>query len=673
VHDETYQVSSTAPVDVTGLPSGADCEVSETDAKGGISDHPTSDPLKISIEPGMGEASVQTAKITNDFADAELAIEKSVTGDASDYAADEFDVDVFCSFGGVALDGYSPKSLTVKPSVDEGRVVTTVPAGAQCYAVETDDGSATEVTYDPAGPTDDRSGAVTTESGEQAEIGVTNQFRAGGLSIAKELAGPGAPSLSDGPFTFAVACSFDGEDDVFTKNVTLTGDGEDTLLTSEPITGLPVGAECTVTETDNGGADNTPAPVTVTIPDEVEGDAQVVVAGLTNVFSAGTLSLSKVLAGAGADKPYATDAVFTVMVTCERDVEGVRTTVHSGAVTIKGGQTLAIEGTDGEPLPLPLGTHCYGEETVTGGATTAVVDHDSFDDAVVVTASDELQELAITATNTFDLGALAVTKKVDGAAAGFAEGRTYSVEVTCVLPQGGAEPTVLVAGKKLSLTGGQTVTVDDLPIGAQCWAGESDNGGATRTTITHDSATKPATVVADKAVGVEVVNTFDAGKLTVRKKVVGPGKGRFSFTLACTTPQGDVKLGEGVSTFTLKSGESRTFEVPLGASCVVTETDVAEGVEVSYDDSTGAGDGKVVVGEAATVTVTNDFSGVLGDDVSDKGSKDDDGDVKGEGDGILPDTGGARLAWLATGMLLVLGGVFVARASRRRETGTHLM
>lgn len=661
VLDDTYQVSSTAPVDVTGVPAGASCAVSETDAKGGISDHASTDPLKISIEPGLGQASVQTATITNDFADAELAVEKSVTGGAADYAAAEFDVDLFCSFGGAPLDGYSPKALTVRPAVDDGRVVTQVPAGASCYAVETDSGSATGVTYDPAGPSADRSGAVSTTSKEQAVLGLTNEFRAGGLSIAKELAGPGAPSLSDGPFTFAVACSFDGDDEVFTKDVTLTGDGSSTLLTSETMSGLPVGAVCTVTETDDGGADETPAPVTVTIPDEIDGEPQVVVAGLTNVFSAGTISLSKVLAGAGAKESYATDAVFTVQVVCERDVEDVRTTVFSGPVKIKGGQSLTIEGSDGTPLPLPLGTHCYGSETVTGGATTAVVDHDSFDTGVVVTTSSEVQALALTATNTFDLGAVAVTKTVDGAGASFAKGRTYAVEVTCVLPQGGPTPTVLFAGKKLSLTGGQTLEVGDLPIGAQCWAGESDSGGATRTAISHDSATKPATVAAGRTAGIEVVNTFDTGRLTVSKKVVGPGKGRFSFTLTCTTPQGDVPLEDSVARFTLKAGQSRVFDVPLGASCTVEEIDVPDDATVSYKDSTGKGDGKVVVGQAASVRVTNTFSAVLSDDASDRP-----GSVRDDDDSILPGTGGARLVWLVAGLLLVLAGVVVTRTARRR-------
>ncbi|KAA1380306.1 DUF5979 domain-containing protein [Aeromicrobium fastidiosum] len=662
VLDDTYQVSSTTPVDVTGLPAGASCSVSETDAKGGISDHPASDPLTIAIEPGMGQASVQTATITNDFADAELAVEKSVTGGASDYAAAEFDVNLFCSFGGAPLDGLSPQALTVKPAVDDGRVVTKVPAGASCYAVETDTGSATAVTYDPAGPSADRSGAVSTTSKKRSVIGVTNEFRAGGLSIAKELAGPGAPSLSDGPFTFAVACSFDGKANVFTKNVTLTGDGSSKLVTSPTMTGLPVGAVCTVTETDNGGADETPVPATVTIPDEVDGEPQVVVAGLTNVFSAGTISLSKVLAGAGADKTYAADAVFTVQVTCERDVANVRTTVFSGPVQIKGGQTLTIEGSDGKPLPLPLGTHCFGTETVTGGATTAVVDHDSFDKGVVVTTSSEVQKLALTATNRFDLGAVAVTKTVDGAGAPFVAGRTYAVEVTCVLPQGGPTPTVLFAGKKLSLTGGQTLKVDDLPIGAQCWAGESDGGGATRTTISHDSATTPATVVADRTAGIEVVNTFDTGRLKVSKKVVGPGEGRFSFTLTCTTPRGDVPLKDSVARFTLTAGQSRVFEVPLGASCIVREVDVPDDADVSYKDSTGKGDGKVVVGPSASVTVTNTFAAVLSDNASDR----PDADRDDNGNGILPGTGGARLLWLVTGLGLVLAGVVVTRTARRR-------
>ncbi len=54
-----------------------------------------------------------------------------------------------------------------------------------------------------------------------------------------------------------------------------------------------------------------------------------------------------------------------------------------------------------------------------------------------------------------------------------------------------------------------------------------------------------------------------------------------------------------------------------------------------------------------------------GDD--DDGDGDGDGDGNGDGGGILPNTGGERLAWLIIGLMLVLVGGGVVVASRRRD------
>jgi hypothetical protein len=52
-----------------------------------------------------------------------------------------------------------------------------------------------------------------------------------------------------------VTCSFNGDDAAYSGTVTVDRDGDATALTSGPITGLPVGAVCTITETGAGSAD----------------------------------------------------------------------------------------------------------------------------------------------------------------------------------------------------------------------------------------------------------------------------------------------------------------------------------------------------------------------------------------------------------------------------------
>lgn len=101
-----------------------------------------------------------------------------------------------------------------------------MPSGAECRATETDDGGATDVAYRPAADgVGTGSEPVVAEVGVPKTIRIVNDFHAGSLVINKDLTGPGAPELSDGPFVFSVVCSFDGRERVFADTVILTGDG----------------------------------------------------------------------------------------------------------------------------------------------------------------------------------------------------------------------------------------------------------------------------------------------------------------------------------------------------------------------------------------------------------------------------------------------------------------
>lgn len=229
----------------------------------------------------------------------------------------------------------------------------------------------------------------------------------GGLVIVKDIAGAGA-SQATGPFEFTVDCTYLGST-VYQGEVTLERTGDETTLTSDRLGDIPVGASCTITETGTGGADAAPQPVTVLIT--VNGDDNTVTAGFVNEFSAGTISVAKVLAGTDADSDTVKAKVFTVQVTCQVAVDGLDepVTVFSGVASVRGGETVTATDADGAPILLPLGSVCFGTETDTGGADKAVVDHSTFGTGVVVEAGtpDDLQALTITAVNTFDVKATA--------------------------------------------------------------------------------------------------------------------------------------------------------------------------------------------------------------------------------------------------------------------------
>ncbi len=383
----------TATID--DIAAGAVCTVTETDDGGASSS---------SLDPDtpvtVGSDQTVTVTAANTFDPGVLLLTKQVTGDASAFAPASFPVEVTCTADGQVLPGF-PTTVTVTAGQN-----TEVPSlvGASCTAEETDSGSATEVTYDPpAADGETGSGAVIVgpDSQDPIEIGITNEFRAGGLQILKQLDGPGA-SIGPGPFVFTVSCSFNGVADVYTQTVTLTRDDDSTTLTSPVLGPLPVGAVCDVVETDSGGADSTPPPVSVTIPDvDTDGIAQVAVAGFVNVFSAATVQVTKVLAG--DDQAAAADLVFTLAVTCEVQAStGELVDVYTGTVQVAGGQTVPITDAAGNPVLLQLGAHCFATELDSGGASSSSVDFDSYDNAVVVQSADQTGTLTITAVNTFN-------------------------------------------------------------------------------------------------------------------------------------------------------------------------------------------------------------------------------------------------------------------------------
>ncbi|MDH6182062.1 hypothetical protein M2152_002244 [Microbacteriaceae bacterium SG_E_30_P1] len=351
------------------------------------------------------------------------------------------------------------------------------------------------VVQPPTGGTNtyDLDGTLDSDSGD-VELGVDTvltdvdfgyQFF-GGLVINKVIAGPGGEAFGAGPFVFEVVCTFDGEI-VLTDTVTLTPAEGAAAVTSEIIDGLPAGASCTVTETDNGGADATPAPVIVEI-----GATSTVTAELTNHFSQGIVEVTKVLEGDAAESDAVADLEFEVLVTCQIETtndggETIIGTLYSGTATLRGGETVPVVDADGDPVLLPLGAHCFGEETETRGADSAVVDYTSFDDAAIVGSSDTEQTLTITATNTFDFVDITVRKIVKGAGLP----GPFTFELDCTRE---GDPYPLAADDAaFTLSHGQSRTIQVL-AGTVCAVTETNvPSGVIVTTVDTDDTTTGGT------------------------------------------------------------------------------------------------------------------------------------------------------------------------------------
>lgn len=199
--------------------------------------------------------------------------------------------------------------------------------------------------------------------------------------------------------------------------------------------------------------------------------------------------------------------VFTVQVTCQVEVDGELVTLYDQAIELEAGETVEIVDAEGDPVLLPLGTHCYGVETDAGGASPSTVDFDSYENAAVVEESGTAQLLTLTATNTFEFGAIELEKTVSGAMSQ-AAGKTFGLELSCTLDRGGNAPYVVLDAAPVTITAGETVTIDELPVGAECWAEEVDAGGAVEVTVSATEA-NPVVVGAGEAVTITVDNRFD--------------------------------------------------------------------------------------------------------------------------------------------------------------------
>ncbi|WP_295844218.1 DUF5979 domain-containing protein [uncultured Microbacterium sp.] len=320
----------------------------------------------------------------------------------------------------------------------------------------------------------------------------------GSLVVRKSLVGAGADVFAAGGFDFRVLCTLSGRT-VLDERLRLSRGPGDSVLSSAPYAGLPAGSSCVVTETDSGGADSVPAPVTVQIVED-----QVVTADLTNRFSAATLSIAKAVDGPGASLFAVTAREYPIAVTCQIDDGGTIVTLFSGTVNVPAGGRRTVE-TNAAPLLLPLGARCFAIETDKGYAAQSRVDHDSFANGVVVTAGsgDAPQQLAITATNSFDAASFSVSKEVTG---GGPVG-PYSFIVSCtvnadVYPLDPADRSfVLRAGesRRITVTPGAVCTVreSDVPFGAR----------AEITDSTGDTTDGSVTVVGDTGF-VRIVNVF---------------------------------------------------------------------------------------------------------------------------------------------------------------------
>jgi hypothetical protein len=357
--------------------------------------------------------------------------------------------------------------------------VGVLPVGAVCTVTEPDPAGAAGVGISP--------NPVVIGEGDPVVVTVTNTYEAGRGTVTKIVDGELA-ALAPSTFPIAVTCTYP---ESFPATGLIPGyDPLELTLGDEQSAGLgplPIGTECAVVETDDGGATRvaiTDTPFTIDDPEAV---AQVTV---TNTFDPAGLRISKLLDGDGA-RSVPSDTVFTARVSCTWQGQ-----------TIEFDLDISVDK-PGLRTGLPIGATCTVTEVEDQGATAVVVDPPGSFELV----GDDPVYVDVTITNTFSTGALVIQKDIVGSP-DLVNG-PFEFQVDCTTTGAAPPPppfTVQISPPAVS------TTVDGLPSGAVCTVSElPPYGGAD-----GPATVQPGTVVipAGSAVTVIATNTYTRPVIT---------------------------------------------------------------------------------------------------------------------------------------------------------------
>lgn len=600
-----HTVTAGETVTLTELPPGRTCTVSETQPSGDLANSsyywnaPFYEPAEFVVTAGGNAEVTITNSIGQNLGSLRItkSVEPATTSPATPAAgytggtAREFEMDYVCTLGGVTVaDG----TTTVTPGTPAN--VPGIPSGASCVVTETapvpepGDFADSSYTWGPGpGPV-----TVTVPVAASTTAAFTNTFARtySSLTVAK-LVDPAAGASPDATFTGTYDCG-----NGFAGTWQLAAGGEQT------ITGLPVGASCTVTEdapsgglTDTSWNWNTPTIVTSPAVVAADGSARVTI---TNNASQqfGTFTVTKAVEGPDGGYTGTADRAFPVAYVC----------TIAGGPDITGTLQIAAGATSGH-IQVPAGYTCALTETLQalpGDFADASYEWvgESWDTASLPIAANANASATVTNTFTRNYTSIEITKKIDGE--GYVgEGEPFAITVNC----GMGEQIINVAA-------GGSATIPNLPVGTICTLAEQppsedllapayDWGVPSWDGL---DAAGQITALKDTVVQATVTNPTVAvfGTVTVTKDVTTGG------VVAGTSFPISVTCGAQSEQFDLADGASATTQpYPVGTSCTVSEQ-APTGRDGLVDDSYSWGpvpaDQTVTISEAnqnVSVTVEN--------------------------------------------------------------------
>lgn len=464
----------------------------------------------------------------------------------------------------------------------------------------------------------------TTPATEGNKVGVA--LATGPLQVVKDLAGAGAEQYAPDTFTGQLTCTSAGET-VPARPITLSADG-----TPVTVPDLPYGAECTLSEDDNGQTSEDINTVTV-----VRAPQTVPVIIATNTYALAGLEVTKTVSSEAVDEngDAVTYGPFDVAVVCSFLGEAVFADGFSPDTPM--GATLA-NGDSASFAGLPARAECTVTETDTKGAVSTTVATVTAAGAAEPVAGTSAQlELTpdgdgdgdatntVVVTNAFADGDVAVDKVVTGPGAERYGSGPFVVQLLCTLDDASGQRVVYNGSVTLGGEQPLSATVEHVAAGAVCAISETQTGGANVVELSAPTITVPA----DASATVTVTNTFLLGSIDVTKVIDGPGAARygagpFEVQLSCVrdidgNPVTFDVPGGATRALTVEGGFGATYdELPAGAECHIVESKLAGAtassvtIGVGDEQETGSGiegvDVGVLADVAATVTVTNTFN-----------------------------------------------------------------
>ncbi|MDX2025098.1 MAG: DUF5979 domain-containing protein [Microcella sp.] len=667
----TFTLNNGGSRTYTGLPAGAVCTVTETQTRGasvvskvittgGVPAAPTPGAASIvTLAPnnGLGQAT-NTIDYTNEFYVGRLTVNKSITGAGAtapyDFGDGEFTVRVSCTRASSSI---SPATqppgapatavwfgdLTFSKSTQLTQTIENIPVGSSCTISEPGSAGATNVSIQTPNPVTTTGNAAGTSTVTRT---VTNRFDLASLRVGKTVLtdaedASGNPVYPVDPFAFSVVCTFQGDTVIADTFASSPMTFELRHAETRTLTGLPAGASCAVTETNDQDADSTSIVQTVNATSTSVVGTATTIASLaanggtlvapvttnstqfTNRYGVTSFTITKDVIGGGGTQ-FA-PASFTANLVCTAPIVGES---YNGDVTVPANGFVTIEN-------LADGSTCTVFErnvAATGADAHRIVD----DSGAVISGEDILITAAepgrVTLENYYMTGELEVTKTVLGAGASYGDG---PFEVTLACERDGIAVDIAGGATRELLPNG-TVTYTLLPSGAECTLTESDRAGATSSRILDaggneltDSVTTghTFTVTVDDTnlvefdnqaqPALEVENTFELAALDVTKTVSSAardtdgtpiGFGPFPVSVSCTF-EGDAVYGTGFDAATpmqrdLEDGETWSLTgLPDGASCTITETNTMDAAATRVVTVVDAGAATTTTGDSATVTL----------------------------------------------------------------------